>query len=339
VAWNLIGQERAIELLRRGLAAGRLSHAYLFTGPPHVGKTTLALALAQALNCEQPEPPCGQCRPCRLIARGIHSDVRTIELREGKSKISFEEIEALQHDAALRPLEARHKVYLLREVQLLSATAANQLLKTLEEPPTTVVLLLTAPEAEALLPTMVSRCQEVPLRPVAQETLRRELVSRGLEPARADLLARLSEGRPGWALGAAHNPGILDERASRLQDLRQLLDGDRLARLRLAKLLAQRWSRAADDGARGAEAVREALRTWIGWWRDLAFLHAGLEREVVNADEHEHLRLESGRFPSGAPAGAIARLEQALDDLERNVSPRLALEAALLGLPAREPGR
>jgi DNA polymerase-3 subunit delta' len=329
MAWGVVGQDRAVEVLRRGLSTGRVSHAYLLTGLPRVGKSTLARALAQALNCAETDPPCGQCRPCRLIARGVHPDVATIELRAGKTRISVDEIAALQRDAALRPMEGRHKVYLLLDAELLQANAANRLLKTLEEPPETVVLVLTAPDAEQLLPTLVSRCQQVRLVTVPEATIAAHLREHlGLEPSQVELLARLADGRVGWAIEAASDLTLLDERVNRIADLRALLDGDRLARLRVSRSLAERWSTKTD-------AVREALRTWVTWWRDLALVQVGLPERVRNVDEQRHLQADAPRFGSGASAAAVARLEQALDDLDRNVNPRLALDVALLALPAR----
>ncbi len=326
--WGVVGHQAAIEALGREIKRGAVSHAYLLTGLARIGKSTLALALAQALNCDEPSPPCRQCRSCRLIARGTHPDVRTYELREGKSKISFKEVDDLQREAQLRPFEGRYKVYLILDAELFSATAANQLLKTLEEPPASVVLILTASDAEALLPTIVSRCRHLRLRPVPEAEIRQHLeAERQLEPEQARLIARLAGGRVGWALDAATDPSLLDERAARLADLRQLLDGDRLARLRVSRALAERWSAKSDT-------VREALRAWISWWHDLSLVQAGLEEQVLNVDERPALHREAGRFDQMAGSRAVRRLEQALDDLDRNVNARLALDVALLGLPA-----
>src|SRR5437588_9625741 len=112
-AWGIAGHEWAVALLDRSLASGSVAHAYLFSGPPGIGKYTLARAFAQALNCLEP-PRCGQCRPCRLIARDLHPDVRTLARPADKKNLGIDEIKELREDAALKPLEARHKVYLLR---------------------------------------------------------------------------------------------------------------------------------------------------------------------------------------------------------------------------------
>jgi DNA polymerase-3 subunit delta' len=163
-AWSVIGHEWAVRLLSGQIAAGRTRHAYLFTGAPGLGKTTLAMRLAQAFNCIGGSPPCNKCRPCDLIGRGGHPDVLIVQ-PEGTS-IKIEAIRDLQAALTLRPLEARFRVALILNANRLTDAAADALLKTLEEPPATARLLLTSESAEATLPTIVSRCQVITLRPV-----------------------------------------------------------------------------------------------------------------------------------------------------------------------------
>ena len=207
--WEMVGHEWAVTLLRRGLASGRVSHAYLFCGLPQVGKTRLALKLAQAPNCTQPDPPCGQCDSCKKIWEGTHTDVRLVAGEGAGGSIKIGQIRDLQREAVLRPYEGRRRVFVLERIDLASIEAANSLLKTLEEPPGHVVLALTAVHAEALPATVVSRCQRLDLRPVAQATLEAALAGRGVPPEKARLLARLSGGRVGWALEASRDEALL----------------------------------------------------------------------------------------------------------------------------------
>src|SRR5215472_6832026 len=183
---TIIGHELIREALDRAIAAGNAQHAYLIHGPAGVGKAKLARWLAQRLNCTAPAPPCGVCDSCRRILAGTHPDVRSLQLpsdrddslglpleppqratRAAERVISIEAVRALQHDAALAPSAARWKVYLVIGAQHLSLDAANSLLKTLEEPPPSVVLVLTAGDPDELLPTVVSRCQPIRLGPVS----------------------------------------------------------------------------------------------------------------------------------------------------------------------------
>ena len=156
MAWQTVGHDWAVTLLRRSLAGGRVAHAYLFSGPPQIGKTRLALELAQALNCAQPDPPCGRCPSCLKIARGTHPDVRLVEGEGAGGSLKIDQVRALQREAALAPYEGRYRVFILRQMDRATLEAANCLLKTLEEPPGHVVLGLTAVYPESLPLTIVS---------------------------------------------------------------------------------------------------------------------------------------------------------------------------------------
>src|SRR4030042_882139 len=167
--WQIIEQDRAVERLQRSLETGSVSHAYMFIGPAHSGKMTLALDLARALNCEGADIPCGQCEPCRKIADLKHADVQVIGIAgddpstESKSKteISIEQIRQIQHTASLPPFEGRCRIYIIENAESLSVEAANALLKTLEEPESNVVFILLVTDSSLLLETVVSRCQPV----------------------------------------------------------------------------------------------------------------------------------------------------------------------------------
>jgi len=133
--WNIIGQEKAINILQKGADTGRLVHAYLFVGPEHIGKMTAALDLAMALNCAAPDRPCHECPSCQKIAAGNHTDVRVIGIEqkgeEGEEHkvITIEQIEDLQHSASLPPFEGKHKVFIIDGAELMSVDAANRFLK------------------------------------------------------------------------------------------------------------------------------------------------------------------------------------------------------------------
>ncbi|MDQ3810714.1 MAG: DNA polymerase III subunit delta', partial [Chloroflexota bacterium] len=199
---SLIGHTQARAWLARALAADRLAHAYLVTGPRGVGRRTFALYVATALNCLAPDlrqRPDGTCQQCRLIGRGVHPDVRlvrrapekrTILLRPpsppGPARDYADNVEFIQADAQLRPVMARKKVYLIVNAEELAQDAADRLLKTLEEPPPFVLFLLTAVERGAVFPTIASRCQEIRLRPASRAELSGGLADLGAEAAHAE---------------------------------------------------------------------------------------------------------------------------------------------------------
>jgi len=319
--WQVVGHKWAVDLLNRALASGRVAHAYLLTGPPQIGKKSLALNFAQALNCLDEERPCGQCLACRKIAHGSHPDVQLIEGEGGSLKI--DQMRTLQHEAALSPLEGRWKVYIIRQMEQATAEAANCLLKTLEEPPAHVILLLTASQADALLPTIVSRCQVLNLRPLANETVQRALQGRwGVDAERARLLARLSGGRLGWAVAASQNDTILARREKHLDEMMELLSQGRVERLGYAQQLS-----------RNPEAAPELLHLWLSWWRDLLLAASDSSAGIINIDREDALRAQAQRYSLGQVRDFVEALRAAAWRLEHNANTRLTLEVLTLSLP------
>ena len=329
--WLTIGHSKAVSALRRGLDAGRTSHAYLFTGPHNVGKMTLAVDLARALNCLGDDKPCGECGQCRRIARGIHPDVRVVGLDTdaGRSRVAIgiDQVREVQREAGLTPYEGSHRVFIFDGVEYMSEEAANSLLKTLEEPPDQVVLLLLTSDDATLPPTLVSRCQLLDLRPVASSLIAQELVSRlGTDAAAADEIARLSGGRPGWAMDAAARPDVLERLKKRLEVMEGVVRGGVEVRFAYAADLAASF-------ARDRDRVRQELTSWLALWRDVLLAKEGVPGLVVHTSMMETLRSLATSLSLAQVASAVNSVWQASDHLERNVNPRLALEDLMLGLP------
>jgi len=326
--WQVVGHEWAVELLERSLANGRAAHAYLLLGLPQIGKTTLALNFAQALNCLDEGKPCGQCRSCLKIAHGNHPDVRVIEAVNETIKI--DQIRAMQREVALSPHEGRWKVYVIRQMERATTEAANCLLKTLEEPPAQVILMLTASDIDQLLPTIISRCQVLNLRPPSILLVQKALEERwGVDPKRARLLARLSGGRLGWAVRASEDEAILQKRERRLDEMIELMGHGtvapygRVERLRYAQHLSQ-----SSDG------LREMLDLWLSWWRDLLLIKGGSSTEVTNVDREATLRSQARGYSLPQVRDFIAALRAAVWQLEHNANTRLTLEVLMLSLPS-----
>ena len=278
--WKTIGQHEAIALVKNSLDTGSLAHAYLLVGAPHVGKMTLALDLAKALNCEGNEPPCGQCPSCRRIAENKHADIRIITLNStrepGDSKsrveIGIDDIRDLQRNASLPPFEDKYKVFIIDGAEYLSTEAANCMLKTIEEPPPQVIILLLASQESNLLPTVVSRCQRIELKLLSNEKIETVLTeSYGIEPGKAEVLARLSQGCLGWALTASTDDSYVTLREQRLAEMMSLLPADWADRFNYAaKLAAERKS------------AEDIIKLWLGWWRDLLLTKCGCKQAATN---------------------------------------------------------
>jgi DNA polymerase-3 subunit delta' len=327
--WQVIGQDKILSLLDYSLKTDAIAHAYLLVGPRHVGKGTLAINLAQALNCDGPELPCGQCRSCQRILEGKHADVTPVGL-DSKTEIGIDDIRGLQRLANLPPYEGKCKVFIIDDAEYLSTEAANSLLKILEEPPPRVVWLLLAAEEEHLLPTIISRCQRLELKPVPSERIQEVLVnSYNVDANKAKLLAQLCRGRLGWAVSALANSDILEQRSQRIDKLVSLLTASLEQRFAYAQELASQFSQARKAGA-------EILEIWLDWWRDLMLIKGGCQEAIINVDYKTTLEEQAGGLSLCEIKEFLANLGLLQEEISKNVNPRLAWEWLMLNLPRRE---
>jgi len=331
VTWDFVGNERVVAALQHALASGTAAHAYLFVGPERMGKATLALKLAQALNCTGDDPPCGACRPCHRIAAGLHADVQTVTVEpsgEGPQHkaIGVGQIREVERAVVLNPFEGRSRVVIFDPADAMTVEAQNAFLKTLEEPPPQVAFVLIATREGRLLPTIRSRCRRVELRLLPLAVVEEALLEVGVEAERAQLLARLSRGRIGWALEMARDPSRLERRREALA----------LARAPATMTIAQRLElaeRLAADFRRDREGVLSLLVEWQGWWRDVLLMQAGAQDGAANQDRLAELREDAQRCARAGVLAFVRALLAACRHLEENIQPRLALEVLLLEAP------
>jgi DNA polymerase-3 subunit delta' len=329
--WNMLGHEWAVEMLHQHAARGDARHAYLFCGPPGLGRRTLALRLTQALNCTEPIAPgipCGTCRDCRQIGAMQHPDLNVIQALddEGRPKeggtLKVDQVREVQHALSLKPFQARYRVALFLRFQEANDNAANALLKTLEEAPAHAILLLTADTPEQLLPTIVSRCEILRMRALPVGVIEADLLDRGVDAERARLLAHISGGRPGYARRLVDDAAVLEKREERLNDLQTLLSAPRVEKFSYADKLAKE-----------KDAMRRTILIWLSYWRDVMLRVAQAETPLTNIDRNMEIEFLAARLDLSTARRVVSDLESALEKMDRNVNSRLLAEVLLLDLP------
>jgi len=335
--WQVIGQPRTVSLLQRSLEAGNLAHAYLVAGPPHVGKMTLAIDLARALNCTGKTPPCGECPACLKIAAGKHADVQVVGLSRdddgaGAKLISIDQIKDMQHDASLPPFEGKHKVFIIEGAELLSIEAANCLLKTLEEPGDNVTFILLTVNERRLPATVVSRCQRLELPPLSiKEAAARLEQDSGLAPEPARQLAGFARGCPEWARDALRDESLLENRRQEVDAIATAIGADSDGRFGYAARLATRYGQ-------NRAAVHDVLDLWLDYYRDLMLLKLGQADLLTNSDRRDELTRLAQNYTLSQIKAAIEAVRAAARELRQNVNARLALEVMMLDIPRHEGG-
>jgi DNA polymerase-3 subunit delta' len=326
----LVGQDSVIEALRRALSDNRLPHALLFHGPAGVGKATCAGILAQALNCEVGgyKDACGTCVSCRKVPRGLHPDIiwMTPEGKGGQIKVERIRKEIIDK-VGFRPYEGRRRVVMIDDAHRLNPSSQNSLLKTLEEPPPSSLMILATQAPEKLLPTVRSRCQPLRFRPLAPEVLQQHLEEiHDIPGDEARLRAALVSGSVGRALDIdleAH----LGRRTVAEESLHDAIQGG-AALLAAAEILlaAGAGDRKVDQAASAMTSVRDILR-------DLLVLSSGGERDLlVNTDRCSDWQGWADEMDSDGILEALDAVQRADDRLHGPVQPnvRLVIEQALI---------
>jgi DNA polymerase-3 subunit delta' len=308
---DMAGQDHATALLLRAVAAGRVAHAYLFDGPPGVGKRSAAVGLGMALACaDSPGQGCGGCDVCRRILAGNHPDVRVIV--PATAQILIDQAQEIVALASGRPHEAPARVVVLDDADRLNPNAANCLLKTLEEPFPGTHLVLVSGAPDRLLPTIRSRTQRVRFVPVRATLLQQIALARGATPERAETAAALAGGSVaalGELLGGEAETALWQV----VTDLR---------RAAAARDMAALFAAASAAGDKeGKESLPAALLLLGRFYRDALAAATG-------ADDLVLLR---ARAPELAPVAAAARRRPGLGPLRRALTAVLEADQALAG--------
>lgn len=323
--WNLTGHEWAVDMLKKHVIHGTTRHAYLFSGPPGLGRRTLALRFAQALNCQTPTSagiPCGTCRDCKQIEAMQHADLSVVQADSEGGTLKVDQIREVRKSITYKPYQSKYRVALFLRFQEANDNAANALLKTLEEAPSYAVLILTADNPEQLLPTILSRCEVLRLRPLKIEDVKKDLESRGVESGRAKLIAHISGGRPGYARRLVQDDLLLEKREERLNDLLTLLPASHVEKFKYADLLSK-----------DKDSMRQTILFWLSYWRDVMLRTAQATSPLVNVDRNVEIEDIADRTDLSSARRVVSGFEEALEKMDRNVNSRMLAEVLLLDLP------
>lgn len=369
---DIVGQDVAIARLQRAIAGSRVPHAYIFAGPAGIGRRTTAVALAKTLLCENParQPnsnrfadlpedfsltvPCGRCRDCEMMAAGSHPDFHLIykelaryhddpDVRNRVMQVLGIDVirSFLIAPAGRRAARGRGKVFVVREAELMSADAQGALLKTLEEPPEGVTIILICVRGERLLPTTLSRCAMVRFALLPREFVTGRLIEQGV----SDREARFWSAFTGGSLGRSAELGDLGMYAVKCDLVDRLEAMGRAGDADLAKHLVETTDKfavaavdkaKADDGAVMSKllASRRAASAMLGLiasaFTDALGLALGADRELIHADQAAGIKAIAGRFDSVELCEIIEQLSRYERLLWRNVNPKIVWDNVVI---------
>jgi DNA polymerase-3 subunit delta' len=326
MAWDVIGHEWAIQLLRGHIQQDALRHAYIITGQGGIGKKRISVRFIQAIFCTEPtEPgiPCGLCYACQRVNRLEHPDLFPVCVEDGSSQIKIDQIRDLIHHLSLTPFESSRRIGLLLDFEDANPPAQNALLKTLEEPPGDVILILTAQTSDSLLETITSRCEEIKLHPVPLLTISNELeLKHGIPADQARFLAHISGGNPESALDYFQNPEAQELRVTLLDDHVDIIRSSAVDRF----LYASKYEK-------DIEMVQTIITIWISLWHDVLLQSGNSHIPIQNIDRSSEIDQIVKQVDLPTAKRTLNLFRRAYSLIQENANLKLTFEDLLLQLP------
>ena len=330
MTWDLIGHEWAVQLLQGHIDKNSLRHAYLFTGPPGIGKQNLTIRFIQAITCPEggsANSPCQKCSTCLRVGRLEHPDLFPVQVEKGSTRIKIDQIRELVHSLSLSPYEISRRFGVLLNFETATVPAQNSLLKTLEEPPGKVILILTAISSEYLLDTITSRCEVIKLHPVPISTTSRGLKEyHGIPDETALFLAHISGGKPELALHYHQDPAALEHRSSLLNDHQAIIAGNTVERFSYASKMEKNPSLALD-----------LIDIWSSLWHDILLQTSHSTAPLQNIDQEEAINHIAQQIDLRTAQDSVNSFRRAYELLLDHANLKLTIEDLFLQLPRLRP--
>lgn len=317
---DVIGQKEVVNILKEELKDDRINHAYLFYGKEGIGKKTLATEFARALLCNQIEnDSCNICNNCRRVEHGNHPDLKIIEGNEKTKNLKIEQIREMQKEIAYKPYESEYKIYIIDGAENMTTQAANSLLKTLEEPPSYAVIILISEELNKLLPTVISRCQNLRFSNISREKMQKFLDKENVEESKKELIIGLARGSIGKAKELYKNDEFLNKRKKIYDFLKEIHN--------ITKV--DIFSEAND----WVDILKEDFPLFdllSAWYRDIIIYKRGNKKQLVNSDYENFILQEADKYNLNELLAIVELIETYEGYINRNAFKDLTLQVLLL---------
>ncbi|WP_062107818.1 DNA polymerase III subunit delta' [Bacillus niameyensis] len=324
--WQDFEQEQpyAAKILKSGIEKSRVAHAYLFEGDRGTGKRAASMLVAQSLFCENSideVEPCGHCINCKRIENGNHPDIHLVE-PDGLS-IKIEQIRSLRKEFSKSGLESNKKLYIIVDAEKMTISAANSLLKFLEEPNMETTAILLTEQPQRMLPTILSRCQAISFKSLPTNIMTKKLIEAGVHSVKAPLLATIT---------------------NQLQEALELNDDDWFAQarkivLKLYEVLKQNplyVMTALHEEWNGHFKEKQQLEIGLDLllfiYKDILYIQLGKETELIYPDQHEKFKVDALQISSGRLSKQMTAILEAKRKLNVNINPQLLMEQLVLKL-------
>jgi len=319
---SILGQGEAVEILQDEIRKERISHAYLFSGKSGIGKSKLAFEFSKAVFCKESElDSCGSCINCKKMDHHNHPDFKKITILEDKNAISIDQIRELKKEIAYKPYESEHKIYVIESAEEMTEQAANSLLKTLEEPPSFATIILLAEDTGKLLPTIISRCQQIKLKNVGRTKIKELLLNNGLNKREAEILSMTAEGSPGRAFEAAEREDYFEQRKN-IYDF-------------LAEIDSKNTMEIFDISNKTASLLKDEFPCFnllSDWYRDIMMIKQDYLEAVKNKDYIDQLKRLAEIMSLENIIEKLDLINRSERYIKRNVRANLSLEVLFFKL-------